>query len=238
MEEALRYIGLGALIVGLFNAIVAGFIYGYTTAMSNEWVLSEICSLGSGAFFLIISMAMPRKNEKEKGEKTMTTELTLVQEKKALAKASMQELRQIIATRKNPVIINGKRYLEFRDWQLIGMAFGVTAKVESAEEIWQEKPSKDSEATYTLKELAGFAARAVAIVDGVEVSAAEAECLFDEKNRDWKNKPRFMLKSMAQTRACAKALRNCLSWVLDYADYKDAEPAFADDAAVEETQLL
>lgn len=39
----------------------------------------------------------------------------------------------------------------------------------------------------------------------------------DEPN--WRGKPLFQLKSMAQTRACAKALRNVLAWVVVLAGY-------------------
>src|SRR6185437_14382005 len=49
------------------------------------------------------------------------------------------------------------------------------------------------------------------------ISSAEAMCLNDEPN--WKSKPMFQLKSMAQTRACAKALRNVLAWVVVLAGY-------------------
>ena len=42
----------------------------------------------------------------------------------------------------------------------------------------------------------------------------------DESN--WSSKPLFQLKSMAQTRACAKALRNVLAWVVVLAGYTPA----------------
>lgn len=165
----------------------------------------------------------------------MTTELTLT-EKKQKATEAMVEIRSIIANRKDPVIINKKRYLEFRDWQLIGMAFGITSFVLETLEIFEDtqKPliinaDTGERQIITFKETIGFKARAVAMQDGKQISAAEAECLFNEPN--WKSKPRFTLRSMAQTRACAKALRNCLSWVLDYADYKGN---FAADASAEE----
>jgi len=117
----------------------------------------------------------------------MTTEITLV-EKKQLATEAMSELKRIIASRKDPVIINKKRYLEFRDWQLIGAAFNITARVVETAEIMKEVPSKEAE-SMTFLDVVGFSARAEAISDGKVVSAAEAECLRDEQGRDWKNKP-------------------------------------------------
>jgi hypothetical protein len=50
------------------------------------------------------------------------------------------------------------------------------------------------------------------------ISSAEASCLRDEPN--WRTKPEYQLKSMAQTRASAKALRNVLAWVVVLAGYK------------------
>jgi hypothetical protein len=76
----------------------------------------------------------------------------------------------------------------------------------------------------------GFTARAVAIrADGFELSAAESECLTDEPN--WANKPSFQLKSMAQTRACGKALRNVLAWVVVLAGYRPTPAEEMDQAA-------
>lgn len=99
-----------------------------------------------------------------------------------------------------PFELKGKLYLRFEDWQTLGVfvspIYGapVTAKVVEAEQVE-----------------GGYQARAVAVCNNVEISAAEALCLRDEAN--WKTKPEFQLKSMAQTRACAKALRNVLAWV-------------------------
>jgi hypothetical protein len=75
----------------------------------------------------------------------------------------------------------------------------------------------------------GFEARAVAIAaDGRELSAAESMCLSDEPN--WKDKPLFMLRSMAQTRAAAKALRNVLAWVGVLAGYRPTALDETDEA--------
>jgi len=106
------------------------------------------------------------------------------------------------------VKIGGETYLEFEDWMLIGRFYGISVKVVSTKEIIKEK------------EIIGYEARAVAILvrTGEEISAAEAMCLNDEKN--WKDRPMFMLRSMSQTRACAKAFRNVLAWVVVLAGYK------------------
>ena len=124
----------------------------------------------------------------------------------AEAKKAATALAQVVAGKKKRVIMNGEQYLEFEDWQTVGRFYGVTAKVVSTEFM-------------DLSGVQGFQAKAVAIrADGMEVSAAESMCLNDEPN--WKSKPLFQLRSMAQTRACSKALRNVLAWVVVLAGYK------------------
>lgn len=127
------------------------------------------------------------------------------------AKKAAKALAQVIAGKKKPVIINGEQYLEFEDWMTVARFYGITAKVISTSPI-------------SFGDVQGFEARAVAlrVSTGEEISAAEAMCLNDEAN--WKNRPLFMLRSMCQTRACAKALRNVLAWVVVLAGYR-ATPA-------------
>ena len=128
----------------------------------------------------------------------------------AEAQKAAQSLAKVVGGKKKPVIMNGEQYLEFEDWQTVGRFYGVTAKVVSTTFIQYDQ-------------VQGFEARAVALrADGAEISAAESMCLNDEPN--WKSKPLFQLRSMAQTRACAKALRNVLAWVVVLAGYK-ATPA-------------
>lgn len=141
------------------------------------------------------------------------------------AKRAATALAQVVAGKKKPVIMNGEQYLEFEDWQTVGRFYGVTAKVVSTEFM-------------DLSGVQGFQAKAVAIrADGMEVSAAESMCLNDEPN--WKSKPLFQLRSMAQTRACAKALRNVLAWVVVLAGYKptpaeEMQGVFADKPPLKE----
>jgi len=125
-------------------------------------------------------------------------------------RAAAKELTGIVSSRDKKLVLAGKQYLFFEDWQTIGKFYGVTAKVISTEEL------RDN------GNLVGFLAHAVAVAAGNEISAADGECTRDEPN--WREKPRFQLRSMAQTRACAKALRNCLGWVAVLAGY-EATPA-------------
>ena len=125
------------------------------------------------------------------------------------------------------VMMGGEQYIEFDDWQMVAKFYGLTAKVVSTEYI-------------EIGGARGFNAKAVAFhgLTGQDVSAAESMCLNDEDK--WSTRPKyeykdgkrvrvgevpvplFQLKSMAQTRACAKALRNVLSGVVVLAGYRPA----------------
>lgn len=135
----------------------------------------------------------------------MTTELAPKQQLTA-GYSALTQLKDLVSRRpaKEKLVIQGKQYLYFSDWQTLGAFFGITAQVYHTEEIREGD------------KLIGFIASARAIKESngetITISAADAECCFDEPN--WQSKPRFQLRSMAQTRACAKALRNCLSWIV------------------------
>lgn len=117
-----------------------------------------------------------------------------------------KKLTEIIEAKPKKVIIQGNQYITFEDWQVLGRFYGMSAGITETQEIWREK------------KLIGYSATAEVLHGGVRISGAEASCLRDEKN--WAEKPEFQLKSMAQTRACAKALRNVLAWVVVLAGYK------------------
>lgn len=138
----------------------------------------------------------------------------------AEAQEAASALQSVIVNRKNAVKFNGKHYLSFEDWQTCGRFYGVTAKIVSTE-VCEIDGTK------------GFIARAEAIntQTGAVVSAAESMCMNDEKN--WEKKPLFQLRSMAQTRAAAKSLRNVLAWVVVLAGY---EPNVAEEMTGEEVE--
>lgn len=115
-------------------------------------------------------------------------------------------LKDVISKKKNPVKFNGRQYLEFEDWQTVGRFYGLTARVRESKYV-QYGEAKGFEAI----------ADAVLVATGDVVSTAEAMCLDDERN--WKTRTLNQIRSMAQTRACAKALRNVLSWVVVLAGY-------------------
>lgn len=131
----------------------------------------------------------------------------------------------VISTKKKPVMMNGEQYLEFEDWQVLARFYNYTVGTE-----WTKEINRDGK-------LFGFESKAVVRnAAGVVVSSAEASCLRDEPKWNTRTKygwqsgarvkvgeemvPEFQLKSMAQTRACAKALRNVLAWVVTLAGYR------------------
>ena len=122
------------------------------------------------------------------------------------AQTAAKALTGVLDSKPKKVMIGGQQYLEYEDWQTLGRFYGISAGTVSTKEIIRNG------------KLVGFEAQAEALHNGVRVSAAEASCTWEEPN--WKTKPEFQLKSMAQTRACAKALRNVLGWVAVLAGYK------------------
>lgn len=119
-------------------------------------------------------------------------------------------LMNIVTQNKWAVSVQGKKYLQFEAWQTLGKFYGYTVKIVQSEPV-------------DFGGIKGFNARAVVLdKNGVEVGGAESVCMNDEPT--WKNKPTYALKSMAQTRASAKALRHILAWVAVLAGYS-ATPA-------------
>ena len=115
-------------------------------------------------------------------------------------------LMQVVTNKPKKVLIRGEQYLEYEDWQTVGRFYGATAGTE-----WT-KPIMRGEKVH------GYESRAVVYQGGQVISAAEAMCTRDERN--WADRDEFMLRSMAQTRACAKALRNVFAWVVVMAGLK------------------
>jgi hypothetical protein len=114
-------------------------------------------------------------------------------------------LRELIERKPNKCVINGKTFLQFEDWQTLGRFYGVTVAARATSYIEQGR-------------VRGYECHAEAIrADGQVISAAQAMCMDDEAK--WQDKPLFQLRSMAQTRAQAKALRNVLAWVVVMAGY-------------------
>jgi hypothetical protein len=126
------------------------------------------------------------------------------------AQRAAKAIAQVIEAKPKKLQFNGKTYLQFEDWQTLGRFYGVTAVSRSTKFV------EFGDDEFAIR---GFEATSDALLvsTGQIISSAEALCLSDESN--WSSKPLFQLKSMAQTRACAKALRNVLAWVVVLAGY-------------------
>lgn len=122
----------------------------------------------------------------------------------AFAQKAASALMRVVGQKPKKVMINGKQYLEFGDWQTLGRFFGSTVGIE-----WT-RPLEGS--------TRGYEARAIVYHKGEIISSAEAMCTRAE--RRWASAEDYAVRSMAQTRASAKALRNAFGWVAELAGYQ------------------
>ena len=100
--------------------------------------------------------------------------------------------------------IQGKRFVKCEGWTTLAAMLGVTPREVSVTE-------QDGIFTATVA--------LCRLVDGAEVGRASAECgspdeLDRQKRPLWANRPRYARRSMALTRATAKACRLSFSWVM------------------------
>lgn len=164
--------------------------------------------------------------------------LSIAREPKAVldeARKAASCLMDVMKAKTKKVVFNGEQYLEYEDWLTVARFYGVTAKVVSTQFV-------------DFGGVKGYEARAVALLvsTGMEISGADAMCLNDEDN--WSTRknyktgevkpvPMFQLRSMAQTRACAKALRNVLAWVVVLAGFKPTPAEEMDGLAQTQNEI-
>lgn len=138
----------------------------------------------------------------------------------AFASKAANALMTIVSKKSNPVMIRGKQYLEYGDWQVLGRFYGATVQIE-----WTN-PLKDDDGKIlrdrNTDRAFGYEARALVLRGSELISSAENMCTRDE--RRWKDADDYAVRSMAQTRTAAKALRNAFGWVAELAGYS-ATPA-------------
>jgi len=115
-------------------------------------------------------------------------------------------LSTVIDKQRLSVSIQGRKHVLVEGWTLLGTMLGVFPVC-----VWTRKLEN------------GWEARVEARTrDGAVVGAAEAECLRSE--RSWASRDDYALRSMAQTRATSKALRQPLGFVMTMAGFS-ATPA-------------
>jgi len=163
----------------------------------------------------------------------------VIKEAENAAKALMEVVRR--KPKEDQVIINKKQYLEFPDWQTVANFYGCTVKVR-ATAFLDYGGVKGFEAFADVVNRNGIvisSGEGMCLNDeekwGMRTKYEWKDKLDSEGKKIWnKNKnryeadkvkvgeeptPLFQLRSMAQTRACAKALRNVFSWVVVLAGY-------------------
>jgi hypothetical protein len=126
--------------------------------------------------------------------------------------AIADELSKIVRSKNLVKRIGSSDHVLVDAWCLLGSMLGVFPATEWTRPVLNEECQK-----------IGWEARVVARTrDGAMVGAAEAECLRSEKT--WQGREDYALRSMAQTRATSKALRQPLGFVVHLAGF-NATPA-------------
>lgn len=158
----------------------------------------------------------------------------VMQEARNAAKVLMEVVRS--KPKQDQVIINKKQYLEFQDWQTVANFYGCTVKVRSTNFL-------DLGGVRGFEAFADVLNRNGVVISSGEGMCLNDEDKWGMRTKyEWKDRlnaegkkiwnadkkryeadkvevgqepvPLFQLRSMAQTRACAKALRNVFSWVV------------------------
>jgi hypothetical protein len=124
----------------------------------------------------------------------------------ARATETANALAGVVKQKKLTTSISGKEHVRVEGWTLLGTMLGVFPVC-----VWTRKLEDGWEARVEARTL-----------NGQVVGAAEAECLRSESL--WRSRDDYALRSMAQTRATSKALRQPLGFVMSLAGF-EATPA-------------
>ena len=128
----------------------------------------------------------------------------------AEAHRAARALQSVIDQKSDKIMMGGRQYLEFQDWQTVGHFYGVTAKEDGDPEYIEI--GKDH----------GFLAHAVAIDNhtGREVSRASAYCMTDEEK--WGSRPKYVYAYVLKDGSVSveEPQRNQMHWV----DRDDGKP--------------
>jgi len=122
------------------------------------------------------------------------------------AKKYAGELKNLIKENNLAVQIAKKEYVLCEGWTALGGLLGVFANTDYC----SRRDDKES-ITYDARVF-------LQTTDGRIIATAESVCSSNEKN--WKNRDEYAIKSMAQTRATAKACRLAFSWIMVLAGYE------------------
>jgi hypothetical protein len=169
------------------------------------------------------------------------------------ARKAAVALKDVLDKKPKKVMMNNEQYLEYEDWQTVARFYGITAKVESTQfvDYGAAKGFLARALAIRADGMVVSAAEAMCLNDEdkwhsrpkyefQDVLVDGKKVWDDERKRYKSNKvkvgdepvPLYQLMSMAQTRACAKVLRNVVSWVVVLAGYKGT-PAEEIDSSME-----
>ena len=123
--------------------------------------------------------------------------------KLTLATNIANKLADVIETQKLYTIINDKKYVHVDGWALLGTILGCTPHVEEVIELPTKGPNFMYQATVSIQYNGNELSRAVSIAE-----------------RNNKQRERFAVHSMSQTRATGKAFRLALSFIMNLAGYE------------------
>jgi hypothetical protein len=155
-------------------------------------------------------------------------------------------LMRVVGSKKKQLVFNGETYLESGDWQTVAAFHGVTAKIEWTRHVQYGDVQGFEASAVAIDKTGREISRGEAMClndeenwgmrakyEWVDVLDAQGKKIWEYNEAKGKNLPKrqkvetgavatplFQLRSMAQTRACAKALSNLFKWVVVLAGYK------------------
>jgi hypothetical protein len=140
----------------------------------------------------------------------------------ARATAAAKPLAEVVNKQHLYATIQGRKHVLVEGWCLLGSMLGVFPVT-----VWTRKTESGWEARCEARTRAGEV-----------VGAAEASC--DRTERTWATRDDYALRSMAQTRATSKALRQPLGFVIVLAGYAGtpAEEMPRDEPTLERGEVI
>jgi len=131
------------------------------------------------------------------------------------AEAAATAFNGVIQKRKAQLVttIQGRDHIKIEGWLTLGTLAAALFRGPITPYVVWVRAIADADGV-----LKGYEARCEARCGDRVLTSAEAACLFAERN--WQGKDDFAVRSMAQTRACSKAMAFALRWVMVLAGYE------------------
>lgn len=127
-------------------------------------------------------------------------------------------IRDVIRQQGLAVKIQGREYVKCEGWTALGALMGLIPREVS---VTRTDNPRGYEAVVEI----------VRVADGKVLSRASAICTRDEST--WRDRPEYAIRSMAVTRATAKAFRLIYSWIMSLAGYQPTPAEEMQDLVVD-----